>query len=295
MPPPPSSLDPVALIEAAPSDEYALLELTCEWPQLEGVDGQLAAALRVFVVTRDPLDWIPDRGDAWATVNTDGDTLELPLYISRDEVRRRLTATDGDLTAAVAPVAEAAVTAAGQRAGVVLAGGYPALAARGELPRLVDVETPRGPSRLGSPSVAVLHDDWEPLGLGAIQDLVQDAFGPVALDRSLVRLPALDSSFGDCPACRGRRFGFPGELAEFQPVMCPRHRELADDVTSSRIARARASNGQGMRAIVIASGRLDGLPEPDSLPLPQRHATAVGRNDPCPCGSGRKYKQCCGR
>lgn len=21
----------------------------------------------------------------------------------------------------------------------------------------------------------------------------------------------------------------------------------------------------------------------------------VGRNDPCPCGSGRKYKQCCGR
>jgi uncharacterized protein YchJ len=21
----------------------------------------------------------------------------------------------------------------------------------------------------------------------------------------------------------------------------------------------------------------------------------VGRNDPCPCGSGRKYKKCCGR
>ena len=21
----------------------------------------------------------------------------------------------------------------------------------------------------------------------------------------------------------------------------------------------------------------------------------VGRNDPCPCGSGRKFKQCCGR
>jgi len=20
----------------------------------------------------------------------------------------------------------------------------------------------------------------------------------------------------------------------------------------------------------------------------------VGRNDPCPCGSGRKYKKCCG-
>ncbi|MBM3188447.1 MAG: hypothetical protein FJZ90_06970, partial [Chloroflexi bacterium] len=21
----------------------------------------------------------------------------------------------------------------------------------------------------------------------------------------------------------------------------------------------------------------------------------LGRNDPCPCGSGKKYKQCCGR
>jgi uncharacterized protein YecA (UPF0149 family) len=23
-------------------------------------------------------------------------------------------------------------------------------------------------------------------------------------------------------------------------------------------------------------------------------ATQVGRNDPCPCGSGKKYKKCCG-
>ncbi len=22
---------------------------------------------------------------------------------------------------------------------------------------------------------------------------------------------------------------------------------------------------------------------------------SVGRNDPCPCGSGKKYKKCCGR
>jgi preprotein translocase subunit SecA len=27
----------------------------------------------------------------------------------------------------------------------------------------------------------------------------------------------------------------------------------------------------------------------------QRAAPAVGRNDPCPCGSGKKYKKCCGR
>ena len=27
----------------------------------------------------------------------------------------------------------------------------------------------------------------------------------------------------------------------------------------------------------------------------RREAPKSGRNDPCPCGSGRKYKQCCGR
>jgi uncharacterized protein YchJ len=26
-----------------------------------------------------------------------------------------------------------------------------------------------------------------------------------------------------------------------------------------------------------------------------RDRPKVGRNDPCPCGSGRKYKKCCGR
>lgn len=27
----------------------------------------------------------------------------------------------------------------------------------------------------------------------------------------------------------------------------------------------------------------------------RREAPRVGRNDPCPCGSGKKYKQCCGK
>ncbi|HNQ35498.1 MAG TPA: SEC-C metal-binding domain-containing protein, partial [bacterium] len=27
----------------------------------------------------------------------------------------------------------------------------------------------------------------------------------------------------------------------------------------------------------------------------ESEAPRVGRNDPCPCGSGKKYKKCCGR
>lgn len=30
----------------------------------------------------------------------------------------------------------------------------------------------------------------------------------------------------------------------------------------------------------------------DSL---QAHVEHIGRNDPCPCGSGKKYKKCCGK
>ncbi len=43
------------------------------------------------------------------------------------------------------------------------------------------------------------------------------------------------------------------------------------------------------------AGGPDGSAQPKS-PAPVRKAgPKVGRNDPCPCGSGKKYKKCCGR
>jgi len=43
-----------------------------------------------------------------------------------------------------------------------------------------------------------------------------------------------------------------------------------------------------------------GLPGGDEEPLPPpvepiKGDKDVGRNDPCPCGSGKKYKKCCGK
>jgi uncharacterized protein YecA (UPF0149 family) len=32
-----------------------------------------------------------------------------------------------------------------------------------------------------------------------------------------------------------------------------------------------------------------------AMPQPTRGSSTVGRNDPCPCGSGKKFKKCCGR
>ncbi|WP_448874106.1 YchJ family protein [Desulfobulbus propionicus] len=34
--------------------------------------------------------------------------------------------------------------------------------------------------------------------------------------------------------------------------------------------------------------------EQPTLPLPPAKGGKVGRNDPCPCGSGKKFKKCCG-
>jgi len=38
-------------------------------------------------------------------------------------------------------------------------------------------------------------------------------------------------------------------------------------------------------------------PEPTSYdrPLPYVREPKIGRNDPCPCGSCKKYKKCCGK
>jgi uncharacterized protein len=37
-----------------------------------------------------------------------------------------------------------------------------------------------------------------------------------------------------------------------------------------------------------------GLAEPDWDEPEQTHHTKIARNEPCPCGSGKKYKNCCG-
>ena len=31
----------------------------------------------------------------------------------------------------------------------------------------------------------------------------------------------------------------------------------------------------------------------DTASIPQYNMPKIGRNDPCPCGSGKKYKNCC--
>jgi len=34
---------------------------------------------------------------------------------------------------------------------------------------------------------------------------------------------------------------------------------------------------------------------PNLVSIPGGKSKKTGRNDPCPCGSGKKYKKCCGK
>ena len=289
--PPPVDLDPVQLLADPPSKDYALLEFELGWADLDPAQERIAASLRTFVVTRDPLGWIPARGQAWATANADGDVLELVVYVALDAIRAAL-ADGASVAAALGRYGEAAVRAGAAAEGLVVSGAQPGLASSGRLPGLLDGLDDAG--TLGTPAVRVRSDGWEPQGLGAIQDLVQDSFGPVDFDRSLVRLDPIESPDADCAACGGERFGFPGDLESARPLLCGPHRAAALAVTAQRIGRARASNPVGWQAIGTASARISGLPEPGALPLPPRTGRSPARNAPCPCGSGRKYKHCCG-
>jgi preprotein translocase subunit SecA len=45
--------------------------------------------------------------------------------------------------------------------------------------------------------------------------------------------------------------------------------------------------------LVYSRGEEGEAQKPKKQPI--RRGRKIGRNDPCPCGSGKKYKKCCGR
>jgi len=64
---------------------------------------------------------------------------------------------------------------------------------------------------------------------------------------------------------------------------------MSEEERQAQLARQRAEAERMQRVAAGAGGRPS---RPDTI---VRSDKKVGRNDPCPCGSGRKYKKCCGR
>ncbi|MDX6676117.1 MAG: uncharacterized protein QOE31_169 [Solirubrobacteraceae bacterium] len=287
-------LDPITLLGDAPDDEFALLELRLDWPpDLEIYPKKYQLWLRFFVMTGDPLAWIADRGEAWGATTHDDEVLELDVYVTLPALRREIEAHDGDLGAAVGRWAAPAMQTGLKYELVLATDDYHDRAVAGKLPRLLDdVGGDRG--IWAKPTIQV-RQPWGPIGLGALQDLVQEAFGSVDLDRSDVTLDPVEPSYDDCAACEGRAFHFPSGLEEAREGFCGAHKAAAREVNVARLAHAHESNPAGWRAIDKAAMRINKLPEPTFAPQPPRLVgDTPSRNDPCPCGSGKKYKRCHG-
>ena len=43
-----------------------------------------------------------------------------------------------------------------------------------------------------------------------------------------------------------------------------------------------------------AAAAVAGATDAPKKPVVKAKSEKIGRNDPCPCGSGKKYKKCCG-
>ena len=233
------------LLANAPIDEKKLLELHLTWDDLPPGNARVAGTLRVFVLTWDPLEVEASRPSAFAAVNEDPS--EVVLYI---------------------PLWSLASLAAGRTVASVLGGlagrliisawmnGMTAGSGSSDLLESIDTDDePDGP--FGAPAkITVVDGGWEPIGLGAITDIVKHVYGPVDLDRSPVRLGPVAVKRPDCPACAGEQFGFIAGLAEAQERMCAPHHKEAVNVQQKRLVRAEASNPDGWTAIVDASTRL---------------------------------------
>jgi hypothetical protein len=241
------------LLAAPPVTGKKLLELSVTWPGLPRGRARMAKALRTFVITWDPLETRMPRPEGFADVNVGSLGLEIAVYLPCWRLTELAAARHQTIADVIGALTGSAVVTAAERAEDVLAGRYTNLVAAGKAPALL--ANPAVGAALGVPRIQADPQCWHDIGLGAMTDIAEHAFGQVDLDRSQVELAVLPSRQPGCPACAGRRFGFIADLSEAQVSMCPTHRAEADAVTRTRLARADRSNRAGWAALVNATIR----------------------------------------
>ena len=163
-----------ALLASPPLTDPRLLELAARWEGLPSVQAKVADALRLFVVTWDPLEWLAPRPEAVATANSW--PLELVVYVpvwSLAGIARREHTT---MAAVLAGLGSSAVTTAAAHEDAVTSGRYAELVAHRKAPDLLSGEPGPDP---GEAAIVAVSPQWEDIGLGAITDFVQQAFAPL--------------------------------------------------------------------------------------------------------------------
>ncbi len=79
-------------------------------------------------------------------------------------------------------------------------------------------------------------------------------------------------------------------------VQAERQRQMQAELAKRRLEAERLkAERQRMEAAASSAGSSSGSSSGRTVTQPVVAEKKVGRNDPCPCGSGKKYKNCCGR
>jgi len=85
-----------------------------------------------------------------------------------------------------------------------------------------------------------------------------------------------------------------GVLAQLDEEMLTLGKVLGKEFPESDQWRAAKADRGAKRVSRMLNDRADWEENhPQEFPLPVNPRQKVGRNDPCPCGSGKKYKKCC--
>jgi len=96
----------------------------------------------------------------------------------------------------------------------------------------------------------------------------------------LVAALAQYESQGDEPFANQELIELEGAIEELGGELTPEQRERVDQILAPEMVKRKEWSD--------LFGRADG--KPGARP---QAARKVGRNEPCPCGSGKKYKKCC--
>jgi preprotein translocase subunit SecA len=75
-----------------------------------------------------------------------------------------------------------------------------------------------------------------------------------------------------------------------QEITHPEFTSMSDRAKEKKTGLDKAISRTEENQVISGSPQISGKPKPY-----KREGRKVGRNEPCPCGSGKKFKKCCGK
>ena len=125
----------------------------------------------------------------------------------------------------------------------------------------------------------------------------KEAFGMFETLMATIKSKVVSAEFRSATAARMQA------MLAAAPVRASTNRAAFDDEESGSEGRSSggSKSSESMTIGDVFASMMSRPPAPGGhgAPMPgiapARPSAAVGRNDPCPCGSGKKYKKCCGR